>query len=614
MKGALKTISCLLLLMLPFEQNIIANNEHDTVKDTLVLFLQTTKDDTNKVNILNTLSRKLYNIGNYDSSFQYANSANILAEKIAFKRGLATSFKNIGNVYLAQGNYPKALNNYFASLKINEEIDNKIGIATLYNNIGSLYDQQSNYSEALKYHIAALKIRMEIGDKKGIADSYGNIGNAYCSNNYPEALKSYFAALKIYKEIGDTLGIAGSYANIGSVYQLQGNFTEALKTNFACLNISEAIGDKQDIDLSLCGIGATYDSLKNFKEAEEYSLRSLKLAKEIDYLDLIKSSNQNLSAVYAATGRYEKALECYKAYIAARDSLQNEENLKKTIRMQVQYEFDKKQVQEKLEQVKKDVDTKSELRRQKLMIIAVSFVLLLLLVIAAIIFRTLKVTRRQKQMIEAEKQRSDELLLNIFPAEIAKEIKQYGRSKAKTFGMVSVMFTDFKDFTAASEKISPELLVEEIDYCFCAFDRIIQKFNIEKIKTVGDAYMCVSGMPVLTFTHSIDIVNAALEIRDFILQRRIEKESKGETSFELRIGIHTGPVVAGVVGLKKFVYDIWGDTVNIAHRMESSGEPGKVNISEMTYNLIKDKFACTYRGKISAKHKGEIGMYFVEKV
>ena len=152
----------------------------------------------------------------------------------------------------------------------------------------------------------------------------------------------------------------------------------------------------------------------------------------------------------------------------------------------------------------------------------------------------------------------------------------------------------------------------EIDYCFSAYDNIIQKYAVEKIKTVGDAYMCASGMPVLTFTHADDMINAAMEIRNFMLQRKKEKEDKGEIPFVARIGIHTGAVVAGIVGIKKFAYDIWGDTVNIASRMESSGEAGKINISGATYELVKDKFKCIHRGKIMAKHKGEIDMYFIE--
>ena len=223
----------------------------------------------------------------------------------------------------------------------------------------------------------------------------------------------------------------------------------------------------------------------------------------------------------------------------------------------------------------------------------------------------LKVAQRTRELGE-EKKKSDNLLLNILPAEIADELKQKGRTIAKTYSMVTVMFADIKDFTRMSEKESAELLVAELNYCFSGFDHIIYKYGIEKIKTVGDAYICVGGLPVLTYSHAEDTINAAMEIRDFMLARKIEKENMGENPFELRIGIHTGPVVAGIVGVKKFAYDIWGDTVNIAARMESSGEAGKVNISGTTYELVKDIFNCSYRGKVQAKKKGEIDMYFVE--
>jgi class 3 adenylate cyclase len=174
------------------------------------------------------------------------------------------------------------------------------------------------------------------------------------------------------------------------------------------------------------------------------------------------------------------------------------------------------------------------------------------------------------------------------------------------------MFTDFKNFTQASELLSPEELVKEINHCYSEFDRIVTKYGIEKIKTIGDAYMCAGGLPVANSTHPFDVIRAGLEFQEFIAANKAERSAKGQPFFELRLGIHTGPVVAGIVGTKKFAYDIWGDTVNTASRMESSGAVGKVNISGTTYELVKDKFNCIHRGKVAAKNKGDIDMYFVE--
>jgi class 3 adenylate cyclase len=230
----------------------------------------------------------------------------------------------------------------------------------------------------------------------------------------------------------------------------------------------------------------------------------------------------------------------------------------------MQYDFDKKEAQSKAEQAM----TFKELQRQKLVRNSLAGGLAIVLLFALVFLG-------QRNKIRQEKKRSDELLLNILPDEVANEIKQNGRSTPKTFSMVTVMFTDFKDFTRVSQHISAELLVAELDYCFSGFDKIMQKYKIEKIKTVGDAYLCASGMPVSNFTHATDMVTAAIEIRNFMLVRKQEKESKGEVPFELRLGIHTGPVVAGIVGIKKYAYDIWGDTVNLAARMEQHSEAGK---------------------------------------
>lgn len=218
----------------------------------------------------------------------------------------------------------------------------------------------------------------------------------------------------------------------------------------------------------------------------------------------------------------------------------------------------------------------------------------------------------RNKLIEKEKEKSDNLLLNILPAETAEELKETGTSAARSYKMVTVFFSDIKNFSGVAEKLSPEQLIKEINICFSAFDQIIEKYHIEKIKTIGDAYMCAAGLPEINTDNPIAMVTAALEIQEFMVKYKNEKLAKNEPHFEIRIGIHTGPLVAGIVGIKKFAYDLWGDTVNIASRMESSGEVGKVNISQATYDYVKDYFICTHRGKIEAKNKGVIDMYFVE--
>ncbi|MEZ4740188.1 MAG: adenylate/guanylate cyclase domain-containing protein [Flavobacteriales bacterium] len=212
-----------------------------------------------------------------------------------------------------------------------------------------------------------------------------------------------------------------------------------------------------------------------------------------------------------------------------------------------------------------------------------------------------------------EKDRSDELLRNILPTEVAAELKTLGRTKAKHYKKVTVLFSDIEDFSEVGEQFSPSELVEELNVCFKAFDRIMEKYGVEKIKTIGDSYMAAGGVPDVESGRPIEVVRAGLEMQAIMEERRIERVALGRPPFHMRVGINTGPVVAGIVGLKKFQYDIWGDTVNIASRMESSGVIGRVNISAATYAEVKDAedLEFTPRGMVEVKGKGFLEMYFV---
>ena len=219
--------------------------------------------------------------------------------------------------------------------------------------------------------------------------------------------------------------------------------------------------------------------------------------------------------------------------------------------------------------------------------------------------------KKLNKSLDLSKKETEEVLLNILPPSVAKELRQTGKAKPVFYDAASILFTDFKGFTKLSEKFTTEELIHQLDQFFSYFDSIMQMYKIEKIKTIGDAYMCVSGIPEPNTNHAINIVKAGLELADYMNIVNTLNSQKGIPPWEIRIGIHSGPIVAGVVGTKKFCYDVWGDSVNIASRMESSGSPGRVNISGSTYEIIKDNFNCEYRGKIAAKNKGEIDMYFV---
>jgi len=219
---------------------------------------------------------------------------------------------------------------------------------------------------------------------------------------------------------------------------------------------------------------------------------------------------------------------------------------------------------------------------------------------------------QKNNIIEEEKKRSDELLLNILLVEIMEELKATGKTQARNYDLVTVLFLDFMDFTSITEEMPPEELVSSIDSYFKLIDDIISKYPIEKIKTVGDAYICAAGLPLGSSDNPVIMIQAVMDVVAALNEMNEKRKADGKTVFEARMGVHSGPLVAGVVGVKKFAYDIWGDTVNTAARMQQNGEPGKINISGTTRELVKHRYICTYRGRIEVKHKGQIDMYFVE--
>jgi len=227
----------------------------------------------------------------------------------------------------------------------------------------------------------------------------------------------------------------------------------------------------------------------------------------------------------------------------------------------------------------------------------------------------LRYVRKSRAAIEKEKDIADGLLLNILPATVAEELKEKGRTDAKYYDTATIMFSDFKNFTDTASDVSAEILVESINVYFQAFDEIITRNGIEKIKTIGDAYMAAGGIDEMKPVKAADVVMTALEICEFVEEQKRMREQEGKVTFDVRLGVHSGPVVAGIVGVKKFQYDLWGDTVNIASRMETNGVAGRVNISEKTYELIKDdpRFEYEARGQIDVKGKGQMVMYFVRR-
>ncbi len=557
-----------------------------------------------------------HNQGDYLNALAFYQKCLAINERIGDQKGIAGSLNNIGLIYREQGNNLRALEYYQRSLAIFEVIGEKKGLGNSLNNIGNIYGSQRNYPRALEYYTRSLAVREEMRDDRRIAASLNNFGVIYEEQgDTARALEYYRKSLAVSERTGDKNGMAASLNNIGVIYGDQRNYDLAVAFHQRSLAMREELGDMGGIAMSVNNIGHMLREKGRPDLAISYCKKSLALAEEIGALDLQKNACQCHYDTYKAMGKGSEALVYLEKLNAITDSLNAQETSKKLEQM----EFAKVMLQDsiakaeeaRLVQQAHEEEMRGEERTRNIALGGGAVVLLL----AGTIYTRLRYVRRSKAALQVEKDRSEDLLLNILPADIAAELKEKGRADARDFDQVSILFTDFKGFTAASEQLSAQELVSEINTCFEAFDAIVERHGIEKIKTIGDAYMAAGGLPDPQHGSPADVVRAALEMQDFMKRHKAEREAAGKPFFEMRVGIHSGPVVAGIVGVKKFQYDIWGDTVNTASRMESSGEVGQVNISESTYALVKNEPGLTFtpRGKVKAKGKGEMEMYFVQR-
>ena len=617
------------------------------------------KVDTGFINKLLQQSKESLN-ESPDKAISLATQAKDLSEKIGFMKGKALALKNIGLGYYYQSKYIETLDYWNKSLRLFESLKDEVGVANLLNNIGAIYTDQGDDAKGLEYALKSLEISEKTGDKLRILSALNSVGTIYYNKsegaidnnkkeNQDKALKYLLMALPLCEELGnnDALGIISeniaeiyleqkedakaldyfnkslkalgnsanssfAYNGIGKLYLGKGDYDKALEYHNQAYSIAENLNNQLNMVRSLKGIANVHIKKQEFKPALSYLKKAELIALDIN-------DNPNLKDIYEEMSlTYEKAQDYRNAYVyqsrldKIKDTLFNETTNKKLGMLQFEFDLQKKQGEINMltaDRALKDV----ELKRQRFAKNALIAGIVLVLIIAFIIYRDYKSKIRINKILDRQKEQIEQLLLNILPAEVAAELQYKGQATPRFYETASVMFTDFKGFTSIADKMPPSELVNELNICFRAFDDIIHKHNLEKIKTIGDSYMCAGGIPTPDEQYVYNIVNAGIEIQEYIQHNNERREALGLQPWFIRIGIHVGPLVAGVVGKKKYAYDIWGGTVNIASRMESNGEPGQVNISEATYELIKNRYSCKHRGKIYAKNIGEIDMYFIDK-
>ncbi len=543
-----------------------------------------------------------------DSVFQIYGRANNVCKQIETRISQSVYLDNLSRPEAALQRL------YWASQSFNSHCDSLIlmsifaGLTNIYLSLEDLNRVDSIGQLFFKYWNPSWT------EKDSRFSVLSNLAISYAYRDFGEESTTLFH--QVYQEAlldKNEKHIEKALINLGSIKGITEDLDSAFYFLDLAANNARGSGDQDTYMSLLINLASVDIERKNYNEALIRLDSVYALADTLGNLEYRSYVEFSKATLFEDLSDYEKALLYLRNYVELNSELLNEERVRAVAEMKEKFESEKKARQiQTLELDNLDATLKTELvanARNRFLYIGIA-----LLIGAIGIWTRLQYVRKSRSAIQSEKDISEALLLNILPAEVAEELKLNGKSEAQHFEAATILFSDFKGFTSISEQLSPTELVEEINYCFKAFDQIMMEFNLEKIKTIGDAYMAAGSIPKDNTAKAADVVMAGLEMQKVIAKRKAERDTENLPAFEMRLGINTGPVVAGIVGVKKFQYDIWGDAVNIASRMETSGEVGQVNISEATYGIIKDdpRFTFVSRGKVQAKGKGEVLMYFVE--
>ncbi|MFV8225649.1 adenylate/guanylate cyclase domain-containing protein [Christiangramia aquimixticola] len=590
-----RVLYILFLLITLFPHNNFGQNQDKA--DSLEVLYNSSSSAKNNLEVLDGLA---INTADPIKRLKYANELLTTAKKKNASKYFFQAYFQKGYAYFSQGDYTAALESFYNAATL-AKTKNDLGQVKV--TIGDVYSLTGNHDRSMKHYHEAIEIFRETENEENLGRALFNAGDEYLKNNKVEKAISYLKeAEQIFIKMHFDLGLAYCKGTLGLAYAKLNMYDEAEA------NLQEAIQslEKKEDYMPICeflnGMSDIYADRGLDSTAIEFALISRDLAKSYGFKNEIREANLRLSKIHEKKGNIPESYKFYKEYITYRDSVLNVSTAQNMAGLRADYEVSQKQA---------EVDLLSEKQKnQQLVVISIAVASFLICLLAFGLYRRNKFIKRTSKIIENERNRAESLLLNILPEETARELKKYGKVKAKKFESVTVLFADFKKFTLYAERLSPEKLIESVDFYFSKFDEIIEKYGIEKIKTIGDSYMAASGLPFPNEDHAIRMVKAAFEMIQFV------EESKGssivhDADFDVRIGINSGPVIAGVVGTKKFAYDIWGDTVNIAARMESHSDIGRINISENTYRLIQKECNCEYRGEVEVKNGRLLNMYYV---
>ncbi|KQC12124.1 MAG: hypothetical protein APR63_03420 [Desulfuromonas sp. SDB] len=547
------------------------------LKQSLEIFYKALKlldgidDKYTKSDLFNKIGLNLFYLRDFKSSIDYLKKSKKIATEIQNIGILTNALSNLGLVYQEIGQYQDSLKYNIETLKLERKNNfNYNRIASSLGNIGTLYSMLKNPDKALDYYRESLKMYVAIKFTKGIAGQLSNIADIY--ENIGEdhkALNCYIFALKYAEKIGyqEYIGIINN--NLGIYYKKQNQINKALFHLHKSLKINESMSDLYSIGNKLNIIADIEICQLNFKKAKKLLDKAWKIANEIEHLKLKSEIAQTYSTYYQHKQNYKKAIEYEKIADQISDDLFNVNVSEKITELQTRYEVEQKQRESEL--------LKMEAEIHKL--------------------RNIELTEAKKTL-EEEKEKSEKLLLNIIPAKVLANLKAGEEVKPMMFPKITVYVSDIVGFTKIAFDIEPELLIQELNVIFTEFDNIFQNYGCERIMTIGDAYLAVAGL----FEDEIEdqaerICQGAMNCLDFLNTRN--KSSK--YPWLMRTGIHTGWAYGGIIGQHKYLYDVFGEAVDIAQYIQTRIKPMHFGLSSQTYNLLSSKSSL----KIIDKHHTE---------
>ncbi|MBK8911449.1 MAG: tetratricopeptide repeat protein [Chlorobi bacterium] len=519
--------------------------------------------------VMGNIGTVYQNLSEYPKALEYLSNALAIYEELGERSGIALVTGNIGNVYLHLSEYPKALESYMHALAMHEELGDRSGVARVVSNIGNVYTYLSEYPKALEYYTRALALHEELGERSGVAIVTGNIGTVL--SDYAKALEYLSRALALHEELGNRTGVARATGSIGAVYADLSEYPKALEYYTRALALHEELGDRTGVARVTGNIGLLYSQQAfaeyNPTKAEELLQQAIALNEELGTKQNLYVTHQALAELYEQEGRFEEALTYFKKFHEVQEEVQSEEAKKKAI-----------QVEQQRQIAEMEKRTAAERARAKA---------------------------------------TEELLHKTLPPSIADRMISGERQIADRFDSASILFADVVGFTPMTAQMPASAVLEFMNFVFAHFDSIAAKHGCERIKTIGDGYMAACGAPIEYADHAERIARMAMEmLEDVALPASITEHLPPNTEFEIRIGLHTGSITGGVIGTGKLAYDIYGDAVNTASRMESHGEAGKIHVSEEFAEELRRSggelsITLEERGELTIKGKGTLRTYFL---